>query len=142
MVSLHGFGLVVAVVGGWLAITTLLGALSGWFLLQSRYPLIREDQICSLGMQSGGFGMIQYRACLNLSAGPSGLRIGVGPIFGPFEKSFTVPWAEIRAERIPWMFGATAQLAFGDTGIEMRIDAAAWERLVGVAVMPGRGAYN
>jgi hypothetical protein len=140
MVALHALGWFAAIVGGWLAVTTLLGALSGWFLLESRYPLIREDQACRLSMESGWFGMIQYRGCLNLSAGASGLRVGVWSLFGPLEKPFTVPWAEIWAVRVPGMFGATAQLGFGDTGVAMRIGAATWEDLVAVA--QGRSAYN
>jgi hypothetical protein len=103
-------------VGLWLVVTTILGALSGWYALMRRYPDRAETPLLTLRYQSGSMGlMVSYGGLLTLSACPSGLRVGMNRLFGPFWRNFFVPWTEIRIIRrrmiLLWL---AAQLAVGD----------------------------
>lgn len=127
-ISLVAF--IVLAAGGWLALTSLLGVVSGWFRLQRHYKGPQERELRTLPAESGWMGGIEFRGCLVLAACPSGLRVAVWPLFGPFEKPFIVPWTEIRAQNVPALFGAKVQLMFGDGIGSMRIKASSWESLV------------
>jgi hypothetical protein len=137
---IHFAGFAALFVGAWLAVTGLLGVMSGWFRLQSHYPASGEEPLRTLRAESGVMGTVQFHGCLVLSACPSGLRVAVWPLFGPLEKPFIVPWAEIHAQHVPSMFGASAQLSFGDDIGSMRIKAKSWEMLAAVA--RARPSYN
>jgi len=85
----------------WFVATSMIAAMSGWFVLQSRYPDQPETPIRRWSMVSGRLGpLASYRGCLTLAVCPSGLRIGVWRIFGPFCRSFLVPWSDLRLERL------------------------------------------
>jgi hypothetical protein len=127
-------------VGGWLAVTSLLGFISGWFRLQLHYQTSGETPLRTLRAESGWMGIIRFRGCLVLSACQSGLRVAVWPLFGPLEKPFVVPWTEIHAQHVPAMFGAKAQLSFGNDIGSMTIKAKSWESLV--ACVNARPNYN
>jgi hypothetical protein len=97
----------------WFVITMILSLLSGWFGLAERYPNLNEEPILTLKNQSGSVGSVSMRSILRLSVCPSGLRIGIMRIFGPFCRDFLVPWSEItvtRSDRILWK---EAKLSFG-----------------------------
>ena len=86
--------------GMWLAVTSLIPFMSGWFELQSRYPDRSEEPIRRWTMASGRLGpLAQYSSCLVLAVCPSGLRVGVWRMFGPFCRNFFVPWSDLRVER-------------------------------------------
>ncbi|HEV2562915.1 MAG TPA: hypothetical protein VGT78_12315 [Rhizomicrobium sp.] len=51
---------------------------------------------------------------LRLDPCPSGLRVGIWKLFGPFSKDFFVPWDEIRIERKNWFLFKVAELRFGN----------------------------
>jgi hypothetical protein len=97
----------------WLGVTTLLGFLSGWFRLVAIYPNQPEAPILALKNQSGSLGMVGMRGILNLSVCPSGLRVGVMRVFGPFCRDFFVPWAMISVSRKDRWLWRTAVLQFG-----------------------------
>lgn len=103
-------------VGLWLVVTTILGALSGWYALMRRYPDRSETPLLTLRYQSGSMGfLVNYGRLLTLSACPSGLRIGMNRLFGPFCRNFFVPWTESRIiRRGMFLLWPVAQLAFGD----------------------------
>ncbi|MEA3002394.1 MAG: hypothetical protein QOH81_1182 [Sphingomonadales bacterium] len=115
----------------WLASTTLLGAFSGWFTLQQRYDRGDEPPLLKLRWRSGtmGFG-VHMNNILTLSACPSGLRVGVSRLFGPFQRPFLVPWSEIGVEPVKSFFALRARLHFGCPKIgSLKIDARTWQRL-------------
>ena len=115
----------------WLAVTTLLGFFSGWFTLASLYPDRDEDARLRLGSQSGMMGWgVSMSGILVLSACPSGLRVAIWKIFGPFSRPFFVPWEEIRAAPRQQFFQKMVRLGFGlpEAGV-LSIDARAWSRL-------------
>ncbi len=119
----------------WLAVTTLLGGLSGWFELQRRYSRGVERPILTLHMRSGTMGVgVQLNGILTLSACPSGLSVGVWRIFGIFQRPFFVPWQDIRSESVTRFFQPMSKLSFGfpETG-RLTIDRRSWVRLSSVA---------
>lgn len=120
----------------WLAVGSLLGLLSGWYGLMRRYPDRRETPIIRFGSQSGSMGAIgvNLSGILRLAACPSGLRVSMWRMFGPFSRSFLVPWREIRAEPYTAFFTPMVRLDFGNPGSgELRIQAWTWERLAAAA---------
>jgi hypothetical protein len=118
-------------VGLWLVVTTMLGFLSGWNRLQSRYPSDGGAPILTLRSRSGSMGMgVNMSGILTLSACPSGLRVGIWKIFGPFQRPFLVPWKDIDAAPSRSLFAPMIQLRFGMPEIgRLKIDARSWELL-------------
>jgi len=102
--------------GLWLAITTTLGIFSGWFLLMWKYPDRKEETaLLQLKRQSGSMGLgVAMQSILNISVCPSGLRVGIMRIFGPFCRNVLVPWEVITVERKNWWFSRVATLRFGN----------------------------
>jgi len=97
----------------WFAVTMLLSYLSGWFGLMERFPDRAENPLLTLTSQSGSLGRVSMSRILKLSVCPTGLRIGIMRIFGPFSRDFLVPWDEItvtRGNRLVWK---VAKLSFG-----------------------------
>ncbi len=116
-------------VGLWLVVTTMLGVISGWFDLQRRFPDPGERALVKLGMQSGSMGLgVHFNGVLTLSACPSGLRIAVWRIFGPFERPFVVPWRQIDVEMVTRFFQPAAKLRFSGGGV-LTVNRDAWRRL-------------
>ncbi len=98
----------------WLAITTVLGVISGWYTLAQRYPDQKEMPFLVIRGQSGSMGRgVQMNHVLNFGVCPSGLRIGVLRIFGPFCRNIFVPWESISVERRKYFFIPIAELQFG-----------------------------
>ena len=97
----------------WFAVTMILSFLSGWFGLMERYPDRDEISVVTLANQSGSLGFVSMRGILKLSVCPSGLRIGIMRIFGPFCRDFLVPWNEITVTRSDRVFWKVAKLSFG-----------------------------
>lgn len=99
----------------WLGVTTLLSALSGWFSLMRRFPdRPNETPLLVLKRQSGRMGMgVSLSRILTLSACPSGLRVGMMRLFGPFCQEFFVPWNEITVLRKKYFWWRYAELSFG-----------------------------
>ena len=84
----------------WLMVTALLCLFSGWFRLMVTYPDNPEPALLKLEWQSGWMGAwVNMRGILTLSACPSGLRVGMLRIFGPFCSNLFIPWTEIKAKR-------------------------------------------
>jgi hypothetical protein len=102
----------------WLAVTTTLWFLSGWYSLMRKYPNREDEALLEIGFQSGLMGWwISMGGILNISTCHSGLRIGIMRIFGVFCRDFFVPWEEIRVARKDWFFWQSAELQFGNPPI-------------------------
>jgi hypothetical protein len=104
--------------GFWLLVTTILAGLSGWFSLMTRYPNRNEIPVLKLRWQSGTMGMgVRMNGLLTLGVCPSGLRVGMFRVFGPFCRDFFVPWEEVFVIRTySWLLGLQVRMAFGSTG--------------------------
>lgn len=129
-----------AFAGGWLAISTLLGVMSGWFTLQSAYARGEDPALLTLRGKSGSMGFgVGLNGILTLSACATGLRVGIWRMFGPFQRPFLVPWSDIRAEPRQMLFVPSTKLRFGAPEIgTLTIDTASWQRLAAFAT--GRAA--
>jgi hypothetical protein len=124
--------------GWWLIATTVLMALAGWFSLARRFPATDEAPVLSLHMCSGMMGLgVSMSGILTLSACPSGLKVGIWRIFGPFCRPFLVPWDQLTAEPATVFFAPMTRLVFGRPPIgRLTISRSAWRRLATYA--PGR----
>jgi hypothetical protein len=102
-----------------LGIGSLIGLVSGWYSLQSRYPDQPGEPLLRLRFQSGMMGQARanLRNVLTLSVCPLGLRVGMWRLMGPFCRDFFVPWQEISVERSPTLFGPGARLTFGNPAV-------------------------
>ena len=101
----------------WLAVTTILGFISGWFALMKSYPDRSENPLRTFATQSGYMGLVSMRSILNLSVCPSGLRVGMMRIFGVFCRDFFVPWNAINVTRKDRVLWKEAKISFGQPAI-------------------------
>lgn len=102
----------------WIGVTTVLGLMSGWFALASQFPDRPEETLAKINGQSGTMGAfgVNFNGILNFEVCPSGLRVSVNRIFGPFSHPFFVPWDNISVERKARIIGPAAVLWFGGVG--------------------------
>ena len=97
----------------WFGITTALAVVSGWFALAKRFPDTNESPLLRLRSQSGLMRGVSMGGMLYLSVCDSGLRVGMVRLFGPFCRSFLVPWSEIHVVRKELFGQPMAELQFG-----------------------------
>jgi hypothetical protein len=118
----------------WLGVTTILSLLSGWFRLMAAYPDQSIEPVLRLRAQSGAMGGVSMRSVLTLSVCPTGLRVGIMRLFGPFCRDFLVPWESIAVVRKKTLFGPVTELQFGKPVIgRLRIQTQAADRIAGAA---------
>jgi hypothetical protein len=118
----------------WLAVTTILGFISGWFVLMKSYPDRSEKPLRTFARQSGYMGLVGMRSILNLSVCPSGLRLGMMRIFGVFSRDFFVPWNVISVTRKDRVLWKEAKISFGQPTIgTLTIPAEVADRLARAA---------
>jgi hypothetical protein len=98
----------------WLAVTIGLGSASGWYSLARRYPDRNEAALLQLNGQSGTMRGVGMRGILRIAVCPSGLRLGIMRIFGPFCRDFFVPWEQITVTRKDRFFWKSATFQFGN----------------------------
>ena len=103
-------------VGMWLLVTTILARKAGWPELSTKYPDTDEEAVRVLRFQSGWMGGVSMSSILRLEACPSGLRVGILKLFGPFSRKFFVPWKEIRILRKRRFIWNVVELDFGGIG--------------------------
>jgi hypothetical protein len=118
-----------------MVITTLLAVLSGWLRLMKKFPNQPDEASFRIRGQSASMGLgVNMRGILTLSACPSGLRVGIVRIFGPFCRDFFVPWEEMRVSRRNALFWPVAKLQFGSPAIgSLTIPAHVADRLARAA---------
>ena len=118
----------------WLTICVLLGAMSGWYSLMARFPDRPEEALATFRFQSGYMGLVRMGGILKLAVCPSGLRVGIWRIFGPFDRDFLVPWSELRVEDRGGWFGGRTSLGFGRDPVgRLEIGTGLASRLAGAA---------
>jgi hypothetical protein len=102
----------------WLTVTTILAVLSGWFRLMAEFPNQAMEPILRVRGQSGAMGLgVSMSGVLTLGVCPSGLRVGIMRVFGPFCRDFFVPWENISVTRKAIIFWPVAKLQFGSPAI-------------------------
>ena len=119
----------------WLFVVGVLSLMSGWPELMKRFPDRPEPPLVKLDFLSGMMGAgVRLGGILSLSACPSGLRIAMWRLFGPFCRPFFVPWREITAEPFTLLLTPMIRLRFGNppAGVLM-IRARVWERVSSAA---------
>lgn len=100
----------------WIGITSLLGRLSGWNALARTFPDTPDRPVETLKFRSARMGVVNYSSCLWLDICPTGLRVSVLRLLGPFQKPFFVPWNQIRAEPGFDLLIKAVRLTFGPRG--------------------------
>jgi len=123
----------------WLAITTLLGVLAGWFELQDLYADRDEPALDRLQFVSGALGRgnllnpwgnVSYGSCLSLDVCRGGLRVRVWRIFAVFQTPIFVPWPCITVEVKRILFFRRYRLEFARTyGRALTISERAFDRI-------------
>jgi hypothetical protein len=101
----------------WLTVTTFLALHARWFKLMGEYPDQAIEPVLRLRGQSGRMGLVYMRGILTLSVCPSGLRVGMMRVFGPFCRDFFVPWENIAVVRTTMLFSPAAKFQFGDPAV-------------------------
>ena len=97
-------------VAGW-----AMGAQSGWYGLMRLYPDRIEKPIRVFNGQTGWMnGGLSFNGILTLSVCPSGLRVSVPRIVGPFSLPYFIPWSDIRVYRLTEYFMPAARMEFGE----------------------------
>ena len=113
----------------WLLLSVTLGFFSGWYSLMRAFPdRPYEEALAIFKRESGMVGPVSMHGILKLSLCPSGLRVGIMKVFGPFEKDFLVPWKEIAVARKRILGWRYAELCFGVYG-KLRISDLLADRL-------------
>jgi hypothetical protein len=98
----------------WLFVVHMLAEKAGWYRLAKKYPNRDEEAALKLRFQSGWLGGVSMSSILRVEACPSGLRVGIWKLFGPFSHDFFVPWNEISVERTKRNFWKVAVLSLGN----------------------------
>lgn len=119
----------------WLAVTTVLAFVSGWFRLMEQFPDQADEPILRLRGQSGAMGPgVGMSRILTLSVCRTGLRVGMMRLFGLFCRDFLVPWESIAIVRKRGLFGRVVKLQFGNPVIgRLSIPAHVADRLARAA---------
>jgi hypothetical protein len=121
--------LIVLLVLLWLFVSVILGFFSGWYSLMRAFPdRPYEEALAIFKGESGMVGPVSMHGILKLSLCPSGLRVNIVKLFGPFEKDFLVPWKEIAVTRKKMLGWRYAELCFGVYG-KLRISDLLADRL-------------
>ena len=132
-----------AFVGMWLGISTLLAWMSGWRALVERFPDRDEVPVSRLRLVSGRLGKgsdwnplggISYGSCLRIDICPSGMRIAIWWISGPFQRPFFIPWSMISVKKFSMSFMPlimpSYRLTFGHFGLsELTLRGRAFRRI-------------
>jgi hypothetical protein len=80
----------------------------------ARFPNQDDQPVLRIRGQSASMGPgVSMRNILTLSVCPSGLRVGIMRVFGPFCRDFFVPWDSISVCRETRWFEPMAKLEFG-----------------------------
>jgi hypothetical protein len=114
----------------WLFVSVILGFFSGWYTLMRAFPdRSHEEPLAVFKHESGMLGPVSMSRILKLSPCPSGLRVGIMKLFGPFHKDFLVPWELIGVSRKKILVWKYAELSFGTTSGKLRISDLLVDRL-------------
>ncbi len=107
----------------WLTVTTILAKVSGWFAMQTRFPVRPVQVLRKLHFQSAAMGKgagtpgTNFNGVLSISICAEGLQIDIMRIFGPFCRAFFVAWEDITFTPRKTFFGTVTALSFGSPAI-------------------------
>jgi len=122
----------------WIGVTSLLGRLSGWNALVRAFPDRPDQPVDSLKFRSARMGAVNYSTCLWLDICPTGLRVSVLRLLGPFQKPFLVPWNQIRVEPGFDLLIKAVRLSFGLRGEgSMTISRRTFDRIAANSPLQG-----
>lgn len=93
-------GATVAFAFMWVSICHLLSWLGGWRRLAGFYPAGSASGAVTHRWQSGQFGFVTYRRCLNVQVSAQGLRIEAATLFWPGHAPLFLPWSAIHRAHI------------------------------------------
>jgi hypothetical protein len=124
------FALALAVIW-WVITRVFVVELSGWPVLEQRFPETHDTLWLTLRGRSGQMGKHVYLSgLLTLAAGPAGLRIKIMGLFAPGREPITVPWNQISAKATTLYLLPTTRLSFGTPEVgTLAIDTRLWLRL-------------
>ena len=88
----------------------------------------QEKPVATFKRESGMVGPVSMHGILTLSLCPTGLRVGIMKLFGPFAKDFLVPWDAISVSRKRMLGWKYADVSFGDYG-KLRVSDLLADRL-------------
>jgi hypothetical protein len=119
-----------ALVGFWMGVCWLLGAVAGWRGLASRY---RTSEPAPLGAESmsGMLGLISYNGVLEVGLAENGLDLRVMKLFRAGHPPLRIPWAAIRVEgeSSGFLTGSVTRLRLGERGPLLRLPTRVWQRV-------------
>jgi hypothetical protein len=116
-------------VGFWMLVCMLLGLMSGWRGLASRYGA-RGDEPSHAQTVWGMVGMVSYNGVLHLAATHVGLDMRVMPLFRAGHPPLLVPWAAIRVEDTKaGLLGTHTKVRLGEGGPLLRVPSEVWKQL-------------
>lgn len=99
----------------WGAICGSLSRLGGWFALSRRFPASDKPVGMRFGMQSGGFGWVDYNGCLTIHVGQEGLGLSIWPLFRFTHPPLLLPWNELHVLEVrPGKWFGTVKMAVGE----------------------------
>ncbi len=101
----------------WLLVTTGLSVVSGWFRLMKAFPNRLEEPLAKFQLELAALGGVGMRSILRLSVCPSGMRVGILRLFGPFSRDFFVPWEAIGVTRKKEFFQNVGVISFGQPAV-------------------------
>src|SRR5579871_174976 len=114
----------------WLLVCGILGLISGWYCLMRTFPdRPYEEPLAVFKHESGMLGPVSMSGILKLSPCPSGLRVGILRLFGPFNSDFFVPWDLLGISRKKTLVWKYAKLSFGTTYSRLCISDLLLDRL-------------
>lgn len=100
-------------VGLWLAVCFLLGTMSGWLRLATRYKQIVEYKGASFHA-SGRIGLVNYNNVLHLGADEEHLYLSVMFLFKAGHPALMIPWTAIEVSKHRGFFFQYVRLRIDD----------------------------
>jgi len=119
---LLGVGAAAAVAVFWCLVLALCAHASGWRRLADRWPgpAALGDGVTS-GL-SARIGLFDYSGVIEGRADDLGLSLALMLLFRPFHSAISIPWSEMRIERLAGWSVGTLRLTFPSLpGVRLRI---------------------
>lgn len=76
-------------------VSWFIALVGGWRSIAGVYPDRAPTNATSFWMESGGFGLANYRGALFIDIGTDGVRFAVFPLFRLGHAPFFVPWEDL-----------------------------------------------
>lgn len=133
-------GFAVAFPALWSGVTWLMGIVSGWSRLASRYRTDGRAEVTVLSAGSARIGGAAYNNMLQVGIQPEGLRLSVWRIFRPGHPPLLIPWSDITdIEETRSLLGTRNRLRIRDAPTTITLGASAVDA-IREAVMDARAA--